>query len=101
MTLRAAMISIAWVVCWSLLPDGIDGQAVAAPGEPPRMEKLAALPSSDVHIDVQGLYRVITSNGIPDHPPGDFPRRGNPNAIRPQHYTFRVAVKPKALDKPV
>lgn len=50
---------------------------------------------SRVTIEVRDGYRHITSNGIPDHKPGRFPNRGNPNSIRPQEYTFKVPVKPK------
>jgi hypothetical protein len=48
-----------------------------------------------VRIDVQGEYRVIESNGLPDHKHGLFPNAGNPNAIRPQRYAFRVPAQPK------
>ena len=44
---------------------------------------------NEVEITVRGDMRFITSNGIPEHPTGRFPNRGNPNAIRPQSYTFR------------
>ncbi len=40
-------------------------------------------------------YRVITSNGIPDHPTGHFPNRGNPNAISAQSLTFRMPLVPR------
>lgn len=55
---------------------------------------------SSVSITVDGDFRVIKSNGIPDHQPGEFPRRGNPNAIKPQSYEFRVPVKPQEADAP-
>ncbi|MEQ1853173.1 MAG: YHYH protein [Chthoniobacteraceae bacterium] len=53
-----------------------------------------------VSITTEGDFRVIKSNGWPDHAPGTFPRRGNPNALAPQSYTFRVPLKPKAAEAP-
>ena len=47
-----------------------------------------------VSIKVMGDVRVIQANGWPDHAPGQFPNRGNPNSLRPQSYTFRVTAKP-------
>lgn len=60
----------------------------------------ASLPKAIVSIATEGEQRVIKSNGIPDHRPGDFPRRGNPNAIRAQAYEFHLPLKPQAADKP-
>ena len=39
-------------------------------------------------------YRYVDSNGIPDHSTGQFPNRGNPNAISPQDYHVRMPVNP-------
>lgn len=48
-----------------------------------------------VEIEVRGDYRYIRSNGLPDHQPGQFPNRGNPNSIRTQRHEYRVPVKPE------
>lgn len=53
------------------------------------------LPKNQVQIVVKDGYRYITSNGIPDHQPGQFPNRNNPNVIRPQRNQFRVPAEPK------
>jgi hypothetical protein len=53
-----------------------------------------------VSITTEGEYRIIKSNGWPDHAPGAFPRRGNPNTASPQDYTFRVPLKPVAASEP-
>ncbi len=53
-----------------------------------------------VSITTEGDFRIITSNGWPDHPPGAFPRRGNPNALTAQSYTLRVPVKPRMSETP-
>ena len=51
---------------------------------------------NEVSITTEGDFRVIQSNGWPDHVPGTFPRKGNPNKLAPQRYTFKVPLKPKA-----
>ena len=53
-----------------------------------------------VSITTEGDFRVIQSNGWPDHAPGVFPRRGNPNTAAPQNYTFRIPLKPVAATEP-
>lgn len=50
---------------------------------------------SRVAIRVDGRYRYIEANGIPEHGIGAFPNRNNPNTIAPQRYAFRVPAKPK------
>jgi hypothetical protein len=52
------------------------------------------LPAPIVTITEQGGVRTITSNGIPDHVPGTFPTRGNPNTISAQRYVFRMTTTP-------
>lgn len=56
--------------------------------------------TNQVQIEVRGEYRYITSNGIPDHKPGNFPNRGNPNRISEQRYRYRVPANPVANDQP-
>ncbi len=53
-----------------------------------------------VTITIEDDVRVIRSNGWPDHAPGAFPRRGNPNTARPQDYTFKVPLQPKISATP-
>jgi hypothetical protein len=50
--------------------------------------------SDHIKIVVQGNYRFIYSNGIPNHSTGSFPNAHNPNAIAPQQYNFRVPLYP-------
>ena len=47
-----------------------------------------------VSIEVSGTTRTIRSNGIPSHPVGTFPNRGNPHTITPQDYVFTVTTEP-------
>ena len=54
-----------------------------------------ALPKNEVKIEVKGEFRIITSNGIPNHEIGAFPNRGNPNSVSPQRYNLKVPANPK------
>ncbi len=56
--------------------------------------------ASHVSIETQGDKRVVEANGLPDHKPGRFPNRGNPNSISAQHYRFEMPLKPRVNDKP-
>jgi hypothetical protein len=60
----------------------------------------ARLGTNRVSISVTGGERVISANGLPDHTPGQFPRRGNPNTISPQSHNFRVPAKPAVAAQP-
>ena len=51
-----------------------------------------------VEIEIRDGYRYIRSNGLPNHEPGRFPNRGNPNTITPQQYHLRVPVEPTLAD---
>lgn len=57
--------------------------------------QLAALPPNEVAITIEGDKRVITSNGIPDHPTGQFPGPRNPNTISEQNQRFEVPANPQ------
>src|SRR6266446_3331258 len=56
--------------------------------------------ASHVTIKTSGDKRTIEANGLPDHKPGQFPNRGNPNSIIAQHYRFEMPLKPHANDEP-
>ena len=45
-------------------------------------------------------FRIIRANGLPDHVPGQFPNRGNPNSISAQTYNFRVTLQPQTNAAP-
>lgn len=86
-------------------PAGPDGQhddnpeAVihAAPAESPSVVVNGS--PHQVTITERDGYRFITSNGIPDHTPGQFPTRGNPNRISAQEYEFRVPLNPQPAER--
>lgn len=67
---------------------------------PPGFGSAKTNAQNQVKMVVKGNYRYIYSNGIPDHQAGQFPNRNNPNSIRPQHYEFRVTMKPKISRNP-
>ncbi len=67
----------------------------------PRGSTVLASAQSKVSITVEGDYRVIRANGLPDHATGQFPNHGNPNRISAQNYTFRVPLNPKFAEKPI
>lgn len=54
----------------------------------------APKPANRVAITTEGDYRFIRSNGWPDHEPGAFPRKGNPNALAEIERTFRIPLHP-------
>lgn len=56
------------------------------------------LPPHQASLTSEGEYRTLVSNGIPDHQPGRFPNRGNPNTIGTIDYRFRIPLNPKSLD---
>ena len=75
-----------------------------AQGGAPRRSNATAQAAANVvnsvSITTEGEYRIIKSNGWPDHAPGAFPRRGNPNTPTAQSYSFRVPLNPKAAAAP-
>lgn len=50
--------------------------------------------AAHVRIDQSAGYRYIESDGLPDHPTGNFPNRNNPNRIQSIAHTYRVPLKP-------
>lgn len=67
-------------------------------------EGLASVPWNgtppEVSLSVEDGYRIIRANGLPNHPTGRFPGRGNPNRIAPQRHRFRVTTSPQAAAQP-
>ena len=63
----------------------------------PLMAALAAvLPAHENHVTMrlEGDFRIIESNGIPDHETGEFPNAHNPNSIQEQQFHFRMPANP-------
>lgn len=55
---------------------------------------------SQVQITKDGSHRRIQANGLPDHTPGQFPNRRNPNTIAAQAYDYKVPLHPKLAAQP-
>jgi hypothetical protein len=50
--------------------------------------------TNQVSITVSGDFRIVYSNGIPNHAIGAFPNAHNPNTIYPQQNYFRIPLHP-------
>lgn len=61
---------------------------------------LAQNTTPQVEIREERGQRIIKSNGIADHPTGEFPNAGNPNSIAPQSHELRMTLTPKEAAKP-
>jgi len=53
-------------------------------------------PRNLVSILADEEFRYVDANGWPDHVPGQFPNRRNPNTARPQKYHYRMPLQPVA-----
>ncbi len=53
-----------------------------------------------VTIRIEGDFRVIESNGLPNHATGRFPSRDNPNPIAPMSHAFRATLRPAVAAAP-
>lgn len=67
--------------------------------DPWKLLELALTPAfaaaSSVNISRDGYFRIIASNGIPNHSTGAFPNANNPNSISEQHYNYKMVLDPK------
>jgi len=54
---------------------------------------------SKINIKIEGEYRLISCNSIPNHTVGQFPTRGNPNKIAPQEFNYKLPLHPKRAKK--
>ena len=79
----------------------IVSQGPGVDGSPPPSDRITTLIGTNrVSISITGGERIIDANGWPDHAPGAFPRRGNPNTISTQVYNFRVPLNPQIAPTP-
>ena len=96
----------AWLACLAL---GIGpGPVLARPNyQATQRTEIAVIPATEpapanasVRIVIEGERRVITANGLPDHPTGRFPNADNPNRISTQSYRFTIPLHPIAAARP-
>jgi hypothetical protein len=99
LTALAAMLG--WAVDGSAHPGHEDGPSDESPLAQPWLQNGdGSLPKPKVTTSEKDGYRLVESNGIPDHPTGRFPNRGNPNTIQAQSYSFRLTLTPRQTDRP-
>lgn len=92
---------VAWAAISSLAhPGHDDSSALRLAALEVAAKPVATETRSQVTISIENGYRVFRANGLPDHTPGQFPNRGNPNSISAQSYTFRVMLNPKTNAAP-
>lgn len=56
--------------------------------------EVSADTKSKVKIYEKDGFRIVESNGIPDHSIGEFPNPGNPNRISEQKYNYKIPLNP-------
>ena len=56
--------------------------------------KVNADAKNKVKIYEKDGFRIVESNGIPDHEIGTFPNPGNPNRISEQKYNYKIPLNP-------
>ncbi len=56
---------------------------------------------SEASVTVEGGWRVIRANGIPNHQTGVFPNSGNPNRIAAQETLVRLPLNPEIAPRPL
>jgi len=44
---------------------------------------------------IENGNRIMTTNGLPNHPTGTFPNEGNPNSIKAQDLEYSLSLNPK------
>jgi len=70
-------------------------------GRLPRSVGSSTTAPSKVSSEIRDGYRYLKANGIPNHAPGAFPNRGNPNVVTEQAYTFRIPLEPDAPNRAI
>lgn len=76
------------------------GLAVAAAGGLASFPMPWSRTAPRVSFTVDGAMRILESNGIPDHPIGDFPSRHDPFGARPQRHRLRMPLEPVRSERP-
>ncbi|APZ46832.1 hypothetical protein BW723_11300 [Polaribacter reichenbachii] len=51
-------------------------------------------------VTVKNGKRIMTTNALPNHKTGNFPRKGNPNTISAQNRIYTFSTNPKFIGKP-
>jgi hypothetical protein len=95
-----SMATVAWTQFPGRRPPMRRHTTTQSTGKPPLVaDTKRSAGENKVSIKVAGAVRLIRANGIPNHPTGAFPNRGNPHRIIAQNYAYRVAAQPKAAQR--
>jgi len=86
--------------CTVLVALALPCAALAQSADPRPSSATTTLGANKVTITVTGGERLVVANGLPDHQPGQFPNRGNPNTISAQNYSFRIPAQPQTNATP-
>jgi len=77
-----------------LLPLLTPGQS-----DTPEQAQRRTLFQGHANISFQGDWMLVESDGIPNHPTGNFPNPSNPNSIRSQQLKYWIPMHPKKSAK--
>jgi hypothetical protein len=97
--IMAAPRGIAKIVLAGMLLGGLAVWAISAeekPSDPAHKNPF----TDNVKVTFTDKYMIVESDGIPNHPHGDFPNATNPNSIKKQNYKFYIPLEPKPAAKP-
>lgn len=51
--------------------------------------------ATNTKVVIENGSRIMTTNGLPNHPTGTFPNEGNPNSIKAQDIEYSLPLNPK------
>ena len=98
--LHLAPVLLALVLLGGRLPARPDYEATKRTGVDVVAATEPAPAGARVSITIEGDRRVITANGLPDHPTGRFPNANNPNRIAAQEYRYTIPLRPIVNARP-
>lgn len=55
---------------------------------------------ANVMVEETAEHWLVLSDGLPDHPTGEFPNPHNPNTIKKQNYRFVIPRQPQQAERP-
>ena len=89
MKFRLALVPFVLFACWA-----------GAQNLPSSRSSTTSPLTNQVSITVENGVRTVRSNGVPDHPTGNFPNRACPNTMTAQSYVFHMPAEPVAAPQP-
>lgn len=81
-------LSLLLLACSPLSPNNSAGNSTGNSSDSSQLQ-------NQYSMTLEGDQRLITANGIPNHPTGDFPNAHNPNTISAQNYSISLPVHPE------